>query len=80
MLICRYHGDWRSETQSVVSLLAFMHWLETESLLLHAEAEEKLGCMLQFPHLLLTRREAQTSFDAFHVLHCLNKARICFGN
>ncbi|KAH6807369.1 Translin family protein [Perilla frutescens var. frutescens] len=39
----RYHGDWRSETQSVVSLLAFMHWLETESLLLHAEAEEKLG-------------------------------------
>ncbi|KAL0316223.1 UNVERIFIED_CONTAM: hypothetical protein Sradi_5500500 [Sesamum radiatum] len=41
----RYHGDWRSETQTVVSLLAFMHWLETESLLLHAEAEEKLGCM-----------------------------------
>ncbi|KAK4432458.1 Translin [Sesamum alatum] len=39
----RYHGDWRSETQTVVSLLAFMHWLETESLLLHAEAEEKLG-------------------------------------
>ncbi|XP_057805407.1 uncharacterized protein LOC131020536 [Salvia miltiorrhiza] len=39
----RYHGDWRSETQAVVSVLAFMHWLETESLLLHAEAEEKLG-------------------------------------
>ncbi|KAL8508795.1 hypothetical protein ACS0TY_016127 [Phlomoides rotata] len=39
----RYHGDWRSETQTVVSLLAFMHWLETESLLLHEEAEEKLG-------------------------------------
>ncbi|PIN23384.1 Translin family protein [Handroanthus impetiginosus] len=39
----RYHGDWRSETQTVVSLLAFMHWLETEGLLLHAEAEEKLG-------------------------------------
>ncbi|KAK6126206.1 hypothetical protein DH2020_040049 [Rehmannia glutinosa] len=39
----RYHGDWRTETQTVVSLLAFMHWLETESLLLHAEAEEKLG-------------------------------------
>ncbi|KAI3447579.1 hypothetical protein Pfo_004244 [Paulownia fortunei] len=39
----RYHGDWRSETQTVVSLLAFMHWLETENLLLHAEAEEKLG-------------------------------------
>ncbi|KAG6401534.1 hypothetical protein SASPL_138393 [Salvia splendens] len=39
----RYHGDWRSETQAVVSVLAFMHYLETESLLLHAEAEEKLG-------------------------------------
>ncbi|GFP90789.1 translin [Phtheirospermum japonicum] len=39
----RFHGDWRSETQTVVSLLAFIHWLETESLLLHSEAEEKLG-------------------------------------
>ncbi|KAL1541306.1 translin-like [Salvia divinorum] len=39
----RYHGDWRSETQAVVSVLAFMHYLETESLLLHAEVEEKLG-------------------------------------
>ncbi|XP_038691902.1 translin [Tripterygium wilfordii] len=39
----RYHGDWRSETQSVASLLAFMHWLETGNLLLHTEAEEKLG-------------------------------------
>ncbi|KAK2974740.1 hypothetical protein RJ640_007167, partial [Escallonia rubra] len=39
----RYHGDWRSETQTVVSLLAFMHWLETGSLLMHAEAEDKLG-------------------------------------
>ncbi|XP_039022255.1 translin-like [Hibiscus syriacus] len=39
----RYHGDWRSETQMVVSLLAFMHWLETGNLLVHAEAEEKLG-------------------------------------
>ncbi|KAF7804439.1 translin [Senna tora] len=39
----RYHGDWRSETQSVVSLLTFMHWLETGSLLMHSEAEEKLG-------------------------------------
>ncbi|KAJ0089187.1 hypothetical protein Patl1_32134 [Pistacia atlantica] len=42
----RYHGDWRSETQNVVSLLAFMHWLETGTLLMHAEAEQKLGCML----------------------------------
>ncbi|XWS55842.1 hypothetical protein CRYUN_Cryun09bG0034800 [Craigia yunnanensis] len=39
----RYHGDWRSETQIVVSLLAFMHWLETGTLLMHTEAEEKLG-------------------------------------
>ncbi|CAN6576592.1 unnamed protein product [Malus baccata var. baccata] len=39
----RYHGDWRTETQTVVSLLAFMHWLETGTLLLHTEAEEKLG-------------------------------------
>lgn len=39
----RYHGDWRSETQSAVSLLAFIHWLETGTLLLHTEAEEKLG-------------------------------------
>ncbi|KAL2933165.1 Translin [Bienertia sinuspersici] len=39
----RYHNDWRSETQTVVSLLAFMHWLETGNLLLHLEAQEKLG-------------------------------------
>ncbi|XP_062117263.1 uncharacterized protein LOC133831114 [Humulus lupulus] len=39
----RYHGDWRGETQAVASLLAFMHWLETGNLLLHAEAEEMLG-------------------------------------
>ncbi|GMH15884.1 hypothetical protein Nepgr_017725 [Nepenthes gracilis] len=39
----RYHNDWRSETQTVISLLAFMHWLETGSLLMHAEAEEKIG-------------------------------------
>ncbi|KAL8140633.1 hypothetical protein V2J09_006654 [Rumex salicifolius] len=38
----RYHKDWRTETQTVVSLLAFMHWLETGSLLLHSEAEVKL--------------------------------------
>ncbi|KAL9429336.1 hypothetical protein AB3S75_031201 [Citrus x aurantiifolia] len=39
----RFHNDWRSETQTVVSLLAFMHWLETGKLLMHTEAEEKLG-------------------------------------
>ncbi|KAH9620014.1 hypothetical protein KSS87_021957 [Heliosperma pusillum] len=39
----RYHNDWRSETQTVVSLLTFMHWLETGVLLMHHEAQEKLG-------------------------------------
>ncbi|XP_021730758.1 translin-like [Chenopodium quinoa] len=39
----RYHNDWKNETQTVVSLLAFMHWLETGNLLLHPEAQEKLG-------------------------------------
>ncbi|XP_009382137.2 uncharacterized protein LOC135584115 [Musa acuminata AAA Group] len=39
----RYHGDWRSETQAAVSLIAFLHWLETGNLLVHAEAEKKLG-------------------------------------
>nr|AFK45825.1 unknown [Lotus japonicus] len=39
----RYHGDWRSETQTVVSLLTLMHWLETGSLLEHNDAQEKLG-------------------------------------
>ncbi|XP_047162833.1 translin-like [Vigna umbellata] len=39
----RYHGDWKSETQTVVSMLTFMHWLETGSLLEHKEVEEKLG-------------------------------------
>lgn len=44
LLLIRYHGDWKSETQSVVSMLAFTHWLETGGLLTHAEAQEKLGC------------------------------------
>ncbi|KAJ4704916.1 Translin family protein [Melia azedarach] len=44
----RYHNDWRSETQTVVSLLAFMHWLETGSLLMHTEAQEKLGLNEEF--------------------------------
>ncbi|KAK9755608.1 hypothetical protein RND81_01G037500 [Saponaria officinalis] len=39
----RYHNDWRTETQTVVSLLTFMHWLETGVLLMHHEAQEKLG-------------------------------------
>ncbi|KAJ3682499.1 hypothetical protein LUZ60_015072 [Juncus effusus] len=39
----RYHGDWRSETQTVVSMIGFLHWLETGGLLLHSEAEKKLG-------------------------------------
>lgn len=44
----RYHGDWKSETQTVVSLIAFMHWLETGTLVLHNEVEEKLGCKFSF--------------------------------
>ncbi|PIA26827.1 hypothetical protein AQUCO_08700008v1 [Aquilegia coerulea] len=44
----RYHGDWKSSTQTVVSLVAFLHWLETGDLLMHSEAEEKLGCMFSF--------------------------------
>lgn len=39
----RYHGDWKSETQTVVSMLTFTHWLETGKLLEHKEVEEKLG-------------------------------------
>ncbi|KAK9058795.1 hypothetical protein SSX86_023638 [Deinandra increscens subsp. villosa] len=39
----RYHGDWRTEAQQVVSLFAFMHWLETGELLVHTEVEERLG-------------------------------------
>lgn len=39
----RYHSDWRSETQTAVSLLAFSHWLETGTLLTQAETENKLG-------------------------------------
>ncbi|KAJ8754005.1 hypothetical protein K2173_001903 [Erythroxylum novogranatense] len=39
----RYHGDWRSETQTVVSLLAFRYWLESGNLLLHSQAQEELG-------------------------------------
>jgi hypothetical protein len=44
-LFLRYHGEWRGETQEVVSMLIFMHWLETGGLLMHAEVQEKLGCM-----------------------------------
>ncbi|CAL9092638.1 unnamed protein product [Musa textilis] len=39
----RFHGDWRSETQTAVSLIAFLHWLDTGSLLMHPEAENILG-------------------------------------
>ncbi|KAI3738290.1 hypothetical protein L2E82_28314 [Cichorium intybus] len=44
----RYHGDWRTETQQVVSLLAFMHWLETGNLLIHTEMEQKLELNKEF--------------------------------
>ncbi|KAK9126658.1 hypothetical protein Scep_015504 [Stephania cephalantha] len=39
----RYHGDWRTETQTAISLIAFLHWLQTENLLEHSEVEQKLG-------------------------------------
>ncbi|KAK9127475.1 hypothetical protein Syun_016272 [Stephania yunnanensis] len=39
----RYHGDWRTETQTAISLIAFLHWLQTENLLVHSEVEQKLG-------------------------------------
>ncbi|KAI4363937.1 hypothetical protein MLD38_020094 [Melastoma candidum] len=41
----RYHGDWRSETQNLVFLVTFMHWLETGDLILDDEAADLLGCM-----------------------------------
>lgn len=53
VLLHRFHNDWRSETQTVVSLLAFMHWLETGKLLMHAEAEEELASMFSLPIVVL---------------------------
>ncbi|XP_035845856.1 probable ADP-ribosylation factor GTPase-activating protein AGD6 [Helianthus annuus] len=49
----RYHGDRKTEAQQVVSLFAFMHWLETRDLLIQTEVEEKLGCKPQFVFYLL---------------------------
>ncbi|WOH00559.1 hypothetical protein DCAR_0519925 [Daucus carota subsp. sativus] len=46
-----YHGNWKSETQAVVLLLAFLHWLETGTLLGYAEAEQKLGLSFSTKHL-----------------------------
>ncbi|KAI3871319.1 hypothetical protein MKX03_034306 [Papaver bracteatum] len=39
----RFHGEWRSETQTAVSLIVLLHWLETGDLLMHKETEAKLG-------------------------------------
>ncbi|KAF5201214.1 Translin [Thalictrum thalictroides] len=47
LMYYRYHGDWRTSTQTVVSLVAFLHWLETGDLLMHSETEEKLGLVNQ---------------------------------
>ncbi|KAG5099763.1 hypothetical protein JHK82_044815 [Glycine max] len=55
----RYHGDWKSETQSVVSMLKFMHWLETRSLLEHKEAKEKLGAKSAVYEAELKREERE---------------------
>ncbi|GAB2276783.1 hypothetical protein Dimus_011498 [Dionaea muscipula] len=38
----RYHGDWKNEVQMAVSLLCFLHWLDTGKLLTHPEAEKRL--------------------------------------
>ncbi|KAK9153949.1 hypothetical protein Sjap_001429 [Stephania japonica] len=39
----RYHGDWRTETQTAISMIAFLHWLQMGNLLVHSEVEQKLG-------------------------------------
>ncbi|GBG80346.1 hypothetical protein CBR_g30715 [Chara braunii] len=38
----RYHDHWRNQTQTVVFLLAFIHWLETGGLLQHKDVEQQL--------------------------------------
>ncbi|GBG87348.1 hypothetical protein CBR_g45408 [Chara braunii] len=38
----RYHDHWRHQTQTVVFLLAFIHWLETGGLLQHKDVEDQL--------------------------------------
>ena len=62
VLVCRYHGEWRSETQTAVSLLTFMHWLETGNLLMHTEAEQKLGC--KFKHYVALCLPSQVQSDS----------------
>ncbi|GMH11251.1 hypothetical protein Nepgr_013092 [Nepenthes gracilis] len=39
----RYHGDWKSEMQTAVSLLCFIDWVDTGKLLTHREIEETFG-------------------------------------
>ncbi|RZC77325.1 hypothetical protein C5167_001548 [Papaver somniferum] len=39
----RFHGEWRSETQTSVLLIVLLHWLETGDLLMHKETGAKLG-------------------------------------
>ncbi|KAL8155336.1 hypothetical protein AgCh_000643 [Apium graveolens] len=48
----RYHGDWKSDTQTAVFHLALMHRFETGTLLGHAAAEHKLGSTSQDPALM----------------------------
>ncbi|KAG6540866.1 hypothetical protein Mapa_017740 [Marchantia paleacea] len=39
----RYHDHWRNQTHTVVFLLAFVHWLDTQGLLSHREVETLLS-------------------------------------
>ncbi|KAL3680131.1 hypothetical protein R1sor_023087 [Riccia sorocarpa] len=39
----RYHDHWRNQTHTVVFLLSFVHWLDTQLLLSHSEVETLLG-------------------------------------
>lgn len=75
----RYHGDWRSETQTVVSLIAFMHWLETGNLLAHSEAEEKLGCMLPWIFAAL-KYDFSVIKSYLLVVWCSEQFRVWFGH
>lgn len=39
----RYHDHWRNQTNTVVFLIVYLHWLETGNLLSYAETQDRLG-------------------------------------
>lgn len=39
----RYHEHWRNQTNTVVFLIVYLHWLETGNLLSYAETQNTLG-------------------------------------